>query len=1514
MIKPPPVAEIESPVSSALVGSLADVVITATDDNFAQWQLFLTSASAPETMIAVASQTAAVTSQPVYQFDPTVLTNGIYSLRLEALDSAGNLTTDSIDFIVDGNMKVGNFTYAVDEFTVPLAGLPISIVRTYDSRRKAELGDFGYGWNLDYNLVKTEKSRALGAGWQLNDYPSGPLGALTTFCVESIGDITVAITLPNDDVERFKVKANPECNEVVPVLDVELAFEPIGDTQSTLALKSPALLRLVGGNLEILGDAEVFDADNFVLTSREDYVYDFTAGGDVSLITDPNGNTLTFDSTGITHSSGKKITFSRGSNDIIRNIRTPDNHNYSYTYSITNDLVRARKPVFSEYEDYTYNYQHGLLDILDSLGRVKVKNIYDEEGRLIAQEDTDGNLTSYAHDIAGQQSAVTDRNGNITFYFYDDRGNVTSMVDALGEATTYTYDTQDNQLTETDPLGNITTRTFNAQNDLLTTTDPEGNVTTYTYNTRGQELIITDAEGNVYENTYDAIGNLLRVDDPSGSFAANNINAQGLVTLTQDMLGFQTSFMYDSDGNKAQQSNPDGSIVTFTYDNDNQVATESRTRALTGETSTTDTTTYGYDATGRVTLMQDSEGRIEINTYDALGNKTSESDGVVTLTHEYDVYNRLTRTLYLDGSNATYTYDPEGNQLTETDRNGNVTTHTYDKLNRVIKTTYADDGFIEMAYDAAGRMVSETDENGNTTTYAYDKAGRRTSMTDALGQITRYAYDKNDNLISETDALGRETTYEYDALDRRVAVIFEDATRVDDVFDGMGRNTSKADQLSRETRYAYDEMGRLTQVTDALNQVTQYEYDEAGNKVAQIDAEGRITRWEYDSRGRVTARVLPLGQRESFTYDLADNVKSHTNFNGQTLNYEYERTASRLVLVTGPDIRETYRYDEFGNRTYAKNHSGEYTYAFDSRNRLIEEVQPNGSTLTYTYDLTGNKTSFTIAYANGDSRTETYTYDVLNRLASVTDNDSQTTTFDYDAVGNQTHIRYANGLVSITAYDSLNRPVSVSTEDAVGNVLTSYTYVLDATGRRSSISEHSGRQSTFTYDDVYRLTNEAIIDPINGDHAAAYVYDKVGNRTQSTVNGVVTDFTYDDNDRLLTEGSNTYTHDAHGNLTTQSNGLDTKTYSYNANQRLMQVTDGVQTVDFEYNLDDIRVSKSVDGLQTDFIVDSNQTYQQVVAEQDDTDAILKQYVYGNDLISQNQSGSSHFYHYDSLGTTRALSDAAATISDEYVYEAFGELLGQTGTTDNNYLYTGEQFDTDLDNYYLRARYYNQNVGRFTQMDEFEGWDNLPISLNKYIYAHSDVINEIDPTGLYSLKQQGTAVRINAQLAAQSSRFDGASLVNKVLFGKNWGKFSKEVNNEIFGAIGEMVIQQAIGSVDAMLAELAEDKITNSAAAKGSRAHLHLKNTIGSLNESSVFKKLNLTVKAEIFRLPGGKGGDLDNKRPKGSLGLDIVIYRGNKKVLAFDLKTGRGWSKNSVDKRKSRFGKIDIVEIFVNKR
>ena len=71
-------------------------------------------------------------------------------------------------------------------------------------------------------------------------------------------------------------------------------------------------------------------------------------------------------------------------------------------------------------------------------------------------------------------------------------------------------------------------------------------------------------------------------------------------------------------------------------------------------------------------------------------------------------------------------------------------------------------------------------------------------------------------------------------------------------------------------------------------------------------------------------------------------------------------------------------------------------------------------------------------------------------------------------------------------------------------------------------------------------------------------------------------------------------------------------------------------------------------------------------------------------------------------------------------------------TDNNYLFTGEQFDGVLDRYYLRARYYDQAVGRFGRLDTWNGLDTNPITLNKYLYGNNDSVLMVDPTGKFGL--------------------------------------------------------------------------------------------------------------------------------------------------------------------------------------
>ncbi|MBT1064363.1 hypothetical protein KJY73_12305 [Bowmanella sp. Y26] len=94
-------------------------------------------------------------------------------------------------------------------------------------------------------------------------------------------------------------------------------------------------------------------------------------------------------------------------------------------------------------------------------------------------------------------------------------------------------------------------------------------------------------------------------------------------------------------------------------------------------------------------------------------------------------------------------------------------------------------------------------------------------------------------------------------------------------------------------------------------------------------------------------------------------------------------------------------------------------------------------------------------------------------------------------------------------------------------------------------------------------------------------------------------------------------------------------------------------------------------------MDSNRDYALAAAELDSTDSLLKAYLYGTDLIAEEVEGDWRFYHYDSLGTTRDLSDNSGQLTDSYDYEALGTILNRDGKTDNTYLFIGAQHDPEM---------------------------------------------------------------------------------------------------------------------------------------------------------------------------------------------------------------------------------------------
>ncbi len=295
---------------------------------------------------------------------------------------------------------------------------------------------------------------------------------------------------------------------------------------------------------------------------------------------------------------------------------------------------------------------------------------------------------------------------------------------------------------------------------------------------------------------------------------------------------------------------------------------------------------------------------------------------------------------------------------------------------------------------------------------------------------------------------------------------------------------------------------------------------------------------------------------------------------------------------------------------------------------------------------------------------------------------------------------------------------------------------------------------------------------------------------QMNRNGIITTYSYDANDRLLTEaniaGTFVSTYDNNGNLKTRGNGASTDSYIYDGENRLISAN--VQTgtspglVAYTYDADGMRNSKATGGIVTTFLLDKNRDHAQVLVET--TGSTVVTYAYGHDLISQTRSGiGTRFYQYDGQLSTRQLTDTIGTVTDTYNYDAFGVLLAAVGATPNLYLYTGQQLDPNVGFYYLRARYYAQAQGRFITTDPENGTIFDPASLHRYLYANGNPITFADPSGRFVqglVAAVGTIAIADALIGAFSSGVTFLIVKGVPTDLKSAAEFGVEV---IAGAIG-----------------------------------------------------------------------------------------------------------------------------------
>ena len=586
---------------------------------------------------------------------------------------------------------------------------------------------------------------------------------------------------------------------------------------------------------------------------------------------------------------------------------------------------------------------------------------------------------------------------------------------------------------------------------------------------------------------------------------------------------------------------------------------------------------------------------------------------------------------------------------------------------------------------------------GGVTSYAYDIDGNLLAVTNAVNAVTRYAYDPNGNRTNSIDALGNSTTYIFDSLNRLISTTDALGHTATSVYDALGRRIQGIDPLNRTNFFAYDSMGRLTNFTDTAGGTVVNTYDNVGNRLFSTDPDGHTTTNVFDALNRLFKTTNPAGGVTQLGYDAVGNLISRKDPNGNTTTFLYDANNHRTKSTYPIGTPVTFGYDNNGNRTSMTDSLGTTTYSYDALNRLTSVTDGYGQTVSYGYDKNGNRTSITYP----GNKTVTYAYDAMNRLKSVTDWQYNTTIYNYDADGNLTSSVNPNGSTAVYQYDAANR-LAALTNTVNGTVISSYQYTLDAVGNHSQVSQ----------------TEQLPTIPVVG---------------QST-------YSYDNDSKQITLDGQTQGFDANGNMTYISAG-NTLSYDYENRLTLMSFTD--QTNTFLYDGAGNRMAANRDGVVTRYVLDRNSPLAQVLAETDSSGNVIYYYIYGLGLVSRiDAGGNAQFYHYDSRGSTIALTDAGGNITEAYAYDPFGRPInGQL--SDNRFRYLGRHGVMDEENglLYIRARYYSTKRGRFITKDPTTGKDGDSQSMNRYIYALNNPVRLIDISGLSAQEISGQTLSL-----------------------------------------------------------------------------------------------------------------------------------------------------------------------------
>jgi RHS repeat-associated protein len=921
----------------------------------------------------------------------------------------------------------------------------------------------------------------------------------------------------------------------------------------------------------------------------------FNPDGSVREVAPAMGEPITFSYEGarltaLEHPGGRRLELSWEGDRIVA-ASLPDGRSARFSY-LEGRLERVERPSGSR--RYVTDEAGHLLELYDADGVRLVRNEFDSDGRVLAQESQFGRRTLYEY--PGNLTTVVrdDKGGPTTRYRHDQAGRLIELVTGDGRRLVRDFDERGNCVRSVAFGGGVTRREFDARDHLVAETDPAGATQSWSYDGFDRVIEHIDQVGARTRFEYDGQSILpSAVVDATGA-RAQFVVQRGVMMSMTDADGVELACERDSEGLITAFRLPDGGTTTFEWHPTGSL--ESVTLA-TGERFE-----YELDGGGRIVAATTPTG--------------------ARSTAEFSAAGRLQTTTELNGARTDLGWGANGMPDGFVNAEGHRGSFTWDELGRLRSMSAADDGTWGFGYDPLSQLTEVIDPSDVIWRQDWAPDGEFLAITDPLGSRASVTLDACGRRVEVRTPGGRRQSLEWDPAGRLVAFSLDgDRTRIER--DGLGRPVRVTGPSGRVATWTYTPAGRVTEMAIDERRLT-FTHDDCGRIAQTTDSAGVGATLAYDAQGRVTE----IRSAEGSTVEIAWGplgLPVEVTKNGLRETYEYD-DAGRLVRFSGgamPAVGFTYDplgrisevTDALGGRseisrsangvpTSLKSAAGEvWSWELDAVGRPMVLVDPldrrielvrDGAgrlvgqrfgehQLDFTRDPDGNITQVTadgqperrldrdwaghrVRATTRDGRGTELQFDYAGRVVRRVD-DSGESHWAFDEQAHTLTYAPAGGAVVTYELDAADRVIA-ATHPTVGSVRLTR----DSRGRLVGLDAPDlSRRWRYEADRVTEYTQTAAAKT----STTTLEWDDRGNLIAETTDGARSSYSYDAADQLTAAETPTgrwsWEYDPSGRVTVERGPGGERRFEHDQADQLVAVGGAEGRIEFSYDTDGKRV-------------------------------------------------------------------------------------------------------------------------------------------------------------------------------------------------------------------------------------------------------------------------------------------------------------------------------------------------------